>query len=307
MLHTISVELVPSRKQKEKKHVAYTANGNYTYEPCKDIINIQMETRKRKIEEKSTYERIGEHRNGNSETVQRYRRMKRRKKTADLYICGVSMCRLYHIGLGEDDLCPVHNIYSFASSPKNEFESIRENCAHIHIHTHAARHSDKALNRTPGGWSSSSSTISYMTEINSMCDVFWECICGHFLGRRKLCIEVFFLPIIFFPWISPSVQDTHTRLVYVDRCSPKMLLKYRRNTLKLTRLMVSNAAKNERTNDIFKVIFLFVALMLTPFGCNSPLSFVRPCLRYMTLIVSLPAQRQAKNLYTMEITAFGRK
>lgn len=31
-----------------------------TYEACKDIINIQMETRKRKIEEKSTYERIGE-------------------------------------------------------------------------------------------------------------------------------------------------------------------------------------------------------------------------------------------------------
>lgn len=40
-----------------------------THEPCKDIINIQMETRKRKIEEKA-YERIGEHRNGNSETVE---------------------------------------------------------------------------------------------------------------------------------------------------------------------------------------------------------------------------------------------
>ena len=44
-----------------------------TYEACKDIINIQMETRKRKIEEKAHTKRIGEQRNGNSETVQRNR------------------------------------------------------------------------------------------------------------------------------------------------------------------------------------------------------------------------------------------
>lgn len=48
-----------------------------TYEACKDIINIQMETRKRKIEEKAHTKRIGEQRNGNSETVQRNRRKKR--------------------------------------------------------------------------------------------------------------------------------------------------------------------------------------------------------------------------------------
>lgn len=47
-----------------------------TYEACKDIINIQMETRKRKIEEKAHTKRIAKQRNGNSETVERNRRKK---------------------------------------------------------------------------------------------------------------------------------------------------------------------------------------------------------------------------------------
>lgn len=78
-----------------------------TYEPCKDIINIQMETRKRKIQEKAYTKRIGEQRNGNSETVQRNRRKKNTIHTHTqspiehvdrLYFNSISMCRLYHIG-----------------------------------------------------------------------------------------------------------------------------------------------------------------------------------------------------------------
>lgn len=103
-----------------------------------------------------------------------------------------------------------------------------------------------------------------------------------FLGIGRLYTEVFFCQSLFFSYGFWCPKHTNTfDHACVGRCSRIMILKYWWNTLKLTRLMVGNAAK---TNDIFKVIFLFVVRTLTPFGCNSPLSFVRPCLRYMTLI-----------------------